>query len=388
MKILFHSIYYPPEVGGLESHIAELARGLVEAGHEVRVITSRSQEGLPREEVLDGVRVHRSWLPSRSPAGWIAYALRSGPLTREWAQWADVVHAQAFASVYPCHKAVRRTGRPLVATLHTSHFLIRARTRRWTPVLARLVRWPDYCLAASREIAGVAESLAPGVQVEALTNGVDTERFRPVPPAFPRSLDQRRLVVPRRLFEKNGVEYFIRALPLIRRQVPEVEALVVGDGPERKTLEALAGELGVGDVARFLGARPHDEMPGILSSGDVAVFPSLMEATSVAALECMACGLPVVATRVGGLPEIVDDSVGRLVPPAHAEGLAQAAVELLERTDLAAMGAAGSATRGQHWSNARLVARHVEIYRGLVAPDDLRTGESPGQGAGGHVQTK
>ncbi len=373
MKILFHCIYYPPEVGGLESHIAELARGLVEEGHEVRVITSRSQEGLSREEEMDGVLVHRSWLPSRSPPGWIAYALRSGPLTREWAEWADVVHAQAFASVYPCHQAVRRARRPLVATFHTSHFLIRARTRRWKPVLARLVQWPDHCLAASQEIARVAESLTSDVRVEALTNGVDTLRFRPVPPAFPPAEDERWLVVPRRLFQKNGVEYFIRAMPLIRRQAPQARALVVGDGPERETLEALAGELGVGDAVRFLGSRPHDEMPGILASAELAIFPSLMEATSVAALECMACGLPVVASRVGGLPEIVDESVGRLVPPAQPERLAQTVIELLEQVDLEAMGAEARRRVVEHWSNARLVARHVEIYEELTASHDERT---------------
>lgn len=371
MKILLHCVYYPPEVGGLESHVAELARGLVEAGHEVRVVTSRSKEGLPVDEVLRGVRVRRTRLPSRSAWGWAAHAVGSLGVTREWARWADVVHAQAFASVLPCRLAARAARRPLVATFHTSHFLTRAERPPWRPVLSRLVRWPDHGLAASREIAHVAMRLAPGVRVEALTNGVDTERFRPVAAAMPAEEGERRIVVPRRLFHKNGVEHFIRALPLVLESEPSVRALLVGDGPERARLEALSESLGVAHAVRFLGNREHDEMPALLRSGEMAIFPSLMEATSVAALECMACGVPVVASRVGGLPEIVDDTVGALVPPGDPEALAAAVVEMLRRDDLASLGRAARARVVAEWSNARLVARHLEIYRGLVEAADV-----------------
>ena len=91
-----------------------------------------------------------------------------------------------------------------------------------------------------------------------------------------------------------------------------VEAVIVGDGPERDNLETLAASLELGRRVEFLGARRHDEMPGLLSSAELAVFPSLIEATSVAALEAMACELPVAASNVGGLPEIVDSDVGGL----------------------------------------------------------------------------
>ncbi|TVR63878.1 MAG: glycosyltransferase family 1 protein [Gemmatimonadales bacterium] len=367
MKILLHCVYYPPEVGGLESHVAELARGLVEAGHEVRVVTSRSLPLAPAEEVVDGVRIRRTWFPSRSAPGWVLHALGSIPVTMRWARWADVVHAQAFASILPCHLAARRYRRPLVTTLHTSHFLVRARSRRWRPILAGLVRRSDHTLAASVEIARVGEGLAAGIQVEPLTNGVDTDRFRPVPPTIPPEPGTRRIVVPRRLFPKNGVEYLIRALPLAARDEPGLQALLVGDGPERTRLEALAAELGVAERIRFLGGRPHGEMPGLLCSGEVAVFPSLMEATSVAALECMACGVPVVASRVGGLPEIVDREVGRLAEPGDAQSLATALVDLLRDPELPDLGRRARARVVDHWSNARLVKRHEEIYRSVGA---------------------
>jgi glycosyltransferase involved in cell wall biosynthesis len=370
VKILLHCTYYPPEFGGLESHVAELARGLVSRGHEVRVVTSRSMDGLPAEEVRDGVHVRRTWFPSRRPWGWALHALGSLGATMKASRWADVVHAQAFASVAPCGLAARRAGRPLVATFHTSHFLMRARKARWRPVLRYLVRRGDHVLAASTEIAQVAMELAPEVTVEPLTNGVDTDRFRPVAPALPPAQGRRRIMVPRRLFAKNGVEYLIRAMPTVAREVPQAEALLVGDGPERARLEALAAELGVEGRVHFLGARDHAEMPAVLSSAELAVFPSLMEATSVAALECMACELPVVASRVGGLPEIVDDSVGRLVPPAEPEPLARAIVELLQGGALVEMGRRGRERVVEHWSNDRLVKRHLDIYEGLLAGSD------------------
>ncbi|RMH17854.1 MAG: glycosyltransferase family 1 protein [Gemmatimonadetes bacterium] len=364
MNILMHCVYFPPEVGGLESHVFYLCRALAARGHRVDIVTSRSRPGLPAHEVMDGVGVWRTWMPGRNTLGWALHAAGSTPRLASLAREADILHAQAFQSVLPCVVARRVRGAPVVTTWHTSHFLKRADHPFWAPVLGRMLRWSDYNLAASREIAEVGERLAPGVRVEALTNGVETDRFRPVEPALPRG-GRPRLVVPRRLFEKNGVEYFVRALPLIVERI-DVEALLVGDGPERARLEALAHELGVAERITFLGARPNDEMPGLLCAGDLAVFPSLMEATSVAALECMACGVPVAASNVGGLPEIVDDEVGGLFRPADPEDLARTVVRLLEDPALSERGRRARERVVNHWSNARLAERHLEIYRQLL----------------------
>ncbi|KPJ79816.1 MAG: hypothetical protein AMS19_10375, partial [Gemmatimonas sp. SG8_23] len=81
MKILMHCVYYPPEVGGLESHVHFLSRALVERGHRVDVVTSHSIPDTPRHETLDGVRVWRTWFPGRSTLGWIAHAVGSLPRT-------------------------------------------------------------------------------------------------------------------------------------------------------------------------------------------------------------------------------------------------------------------------------------------------------------------
>lgn len=378
MKILLHCVYYPPEVGGLESHVRGLAEGLAQRGIEVRVVTARSLPGLPRDDESSGVRIRRTWLPSRTTIGWATYALASVPATRRWARWADLIHAQSFASVLPAGLAARSRGRPCVASLHTSHFLVRAKSPRWAPLLSRLVRWPDHTFAASEEIRAVAVRLGGSQRVEALTNGVDTARFRRA--SARRSAGPPTLVVPRRLVAKNGVEYLIRALPQIRSALPGVRVRVIGDGPEKGRLETLARELRVEESIEFMGSRPHDQMPTLLSSGDIAVFPSLMEATSVAALEAMACELPVVATSVGGLAQIVRADVGALVPPADPPALASAVVQLLRDGGLAEKGSRARNRVVRRWSNDRLVERHVSVYRDLLAG---RPVGGPSQAAGG-----
>lgn len=366
MKIVMHCVYYPPEVGGLESHVHFLCRALVERGNRVDVVTSHSKPEAPRYEVREGVHVWRTWFPGKSTAGWAGHAAGSLRRTLKASLGADVLHAQALQSVMPMQLARAFRGVPLVATWHTSHFLRLAKRPGWRTLLGRMVRSVDKNLAASREIAEVAEGLSPGVTVEPVTNGVETSLFRPVEPSLgPPETGRRRIVVPRRLFEKNGVEYLVRAVPLIARTV-DVEAVIVGDGPERDRLERLAGELDVAHRVRFLGARAHDEMPGLLASAELAVFPSLMEATSVAALECMACEVPVAASRVGGLPEIVDDSVGGLFAPASPEDLAQCVSVLLSRNDLPELGARARRRVVEQWSNARLADRHLEIYAELI----------------------
>jgi glycosyltransferase involved in cell wall biosynthesis len=336
------------------------------------MVTSRSKPEAPARELKDGVHVYRTWFPGKRPVGWILHALASIPTLRAVAKGADVLHAQDIASVIPCERARGRGARtttggktPLVTTYHTSHFLVRAQKPEWKPVLGWMVRAADKNLAASQEIASVAESLAPDVKVEALANGVDTSTFRRVPPTMPAS-SRRRLLIPRRLYPKNGVEYFVRAMPYIAERV-DVEAVIVGDGPERARLEALARELGAVDRIRFMGAKPHEEMPGIFSSCELAVIPSLMEATSVAALEAMSCELPVAASNVGGLPEIVDEGVGALFPPADPRGLADTVIRLLaEPSSLSERGKEARRRVVAHWSNDRLVDRHLEIYRDLT----------------------
>jgi glycosyltransferase involved in cell wall biosynthesis len=354
-------LYYPPEVGGLESHVAGLAEGLARAGHQVTMLTSRSQPQLPRHEEVSGVSVHRVWMPGRSPLAWMAHIGATIPKHARLAREADVLHAHTFACGIP--PMVEPKGRPFVLTLHTSHFLVRSERPIWRSVFRRVIRAADYLLTTSEEIRQVAETIYPHPRSEAITNAVDTRRFAPKRGVV--TGGPKRIIVPRRLFAKNGVEYFVRAMPLILREL-EVTAQIVGDGPEHNRLVELASELGVSERIEFLGARANQEMPALLCAAHVAVIPSLIEATSIAALEAMSCGLPVAASHVGGLPEIIDEEVGTLFQPGDAEALASAVVSLLGRVDLADLGREGRRRVVANWSLDSMVKHHVDIYSELM----------------------
>ena len=362
-----HCVYFPPEIGGLESHVYNLCQGLIARGHRVTVVTSRSQRVSPRRETVGGVDVIRTWFPGRNAPGWALHSLCSAPPTIRASRRAHVLHAQAFASIPPIATARRlRGGPPLVTTIHTSHFRRMAQRRLWRPGLRVLLREADHIFATSADLADLVNSLTPGVTAEGLTNAVDASVFRRCSPAL-RSGPGVRVVVPSRLHPVKGVRFFVQAMPEIAAEIPDIEAVLVGDGPERHQLESLCAQLGMAERIRFLGTRPNAEMPGILSSATVAVLPSLMEATSIAALEAMACELPVAASRVGGLPEIVDESVGTLFEPGNPADLARRLIALLRRTNLRDAGRRARERVATRWSNDRLVERHLEVYEALRA---------------------
>lgn len=204
-------------------------------------------------------------------------------------------------------------------------------------------------------------------RVETVYNGIDLEKFG----ALPRNDDIRReLGVPLeaplvgtvgRLDWYKAQQYFIQAAKQIKDAVLGTKFLVVGEGAKRAGLEALAAELGLREDVVFAGHR-HD-IPEIMAALDVFALSSVSEGFGRAAVEAMACGKPVVATRVGGLPEIVEDGVsGRLVPPADSTALAAAITGLLkDKAQAAAMGAAGR-KRAENFSLARSAEKTQEVY--------------------------
>lgn len=329
MKILVHSIYFHPEVGGLETHVLTLCQALKKRGHSITVVTSHSIPNTPKYEVIDGIHVHRIWCPSKSPIGWIITSFLAIPKMWRISREADIIHSHTFASIVPAILPRWFQKIPLIATLHTSHFLRLAQKTFWKPILRFLIYQPDIIFSASIEICDVAKRLAPKIEAYALVNAVDTERFRPVKPTITRQANEKIIIVPRRLFEKNGVEFAIKALPFIREKI-DAHLHIIGDGPLLKELKNLADNLGMTKYVFFHGKKPNIEMPGYLCSADVIVIPSLMEATSVACLEAMACEKPIVASNVGGLPEIVTNDTGKLAEAGNPHDIARKVIEILE----------------------------------------------------------
>ena len=208
------------------------------------------------------------------------------------------------------------------------------RSSRWQ--LRALVSRVDRFLAVSREIAAeLVEDLGwPAEKVEVTYNAVDVERAAvPAPPGLRAQLggsETRPLVLtPARLNAQKGHDALLEAIA----EVPEALFLLAGDGPDRERLEARAVELGVAERVRFLGRRP--DVPQLLAACDVFALPSLYEGSSLAVLEAMAAGIPIVSSAIGGTEELIEDGrSGLLVPPGDAPALAAALRKLLADPEL------------------------------------------------------
>jgi glycosyltransferase involved in cell wall biosynthesis len=361
LRILMPSIYFPPRVGGIESHVFYLARELARRGHVVTVITTRTESSSPKEEVMDGVRVKR--LPSLGKhfVGWILSSLFSVPSIVSGARDSDIVHCHTFAFALGGSIASVLLGCPLVVTVHSSHFLRLAKKPLMRAMLKLVLQRSSVLLSTSREIDGVVRGMLPGAKTLPIVNGIDTETFKPVEPGLAKTGGEFLIVCPRRLVEKNGVEFLIRALAHVKPEInPKV--YITGDGPLRSRLEDVAAEAGVRDRVVFMGSVDNVRMPSIYSSADLVVIPSLVEATSIAALEAMACERVVAASRVGGLPEIIDERVGVLCEPGSPQSLARAIEKVAGRSDTAAMGREARRRVEESWSIRRITDIHEEIY--------------------------
>lgn len=180
----------------------------------------------------------------------------------------------------------------------------------------------------------VDEGVAPSA-ITVIPNGIDMRRF---PAPLPR-LKGRRVVMVANLRPGKGHEILLQAAAAVLRRFPDTQFTIAGDGPRRTELQRMAAMLGVDRAVTFLGHRT--DVPGLLREHDVFAFPSFMEAAPNAVMEAMAAGLPVVATRVGGIPEVVQhEETGLLTEAGDAEGLAAALLRVLADDGLAGQVAA------------------------------------------------
>jgi glycosyltransferase involved in cell wall biosynthesis len=195
-------------------------------------------------------------------------------------------------------------------------------------------------------------------KIRTIANGVDTAAF-----AADRSTpSSARIVMVANLRQEKGHDTLIAAAPIVARRYPDVEFLIVGDGPLRASLVRQVNLRGLRARFQFLGER--DDVPSILSSSGIFVLPSRTEASPNGVLEAMAAALPTIASRVGGIPELIDHgATGILVEPDSPDALAAAILDLLDRPAFAtALGRAARAQVEQRFSFDRMVANFEQLY--------------------------
>lgn len=370
MRAVVVSGIWPPDPGGPASHAPDLAEFLLERGHGVEVVTTAVTEPDPR-----GFPVF--WADRRSPLRHV----RSALLVRRCARRAEVVYATSM--VRRAALGARLARKPLVVKLVSDEAFERAtRSGRFRGTLdefqhaggarTRLLRATRTAALKRARHVFCPSAYLRGV---ALGWGLDPDRTSVLPnpaPAVPALPSREELRAELRL--EGDVLAFAgrlgpqKALGVALEAVaatPRVLLVVAGDGPERAALEQQARELGLDARARFLGSVSRDTVLRLFRAADASVLPSAWENFPHTVVEALAVGCPVIATAVGGVPEVVRDGEnGLLVPPGDAGALGAAISRFFSDVDLRArLAAAAPGTVAGHTEDAVFSAIEAELIR-------------------------
>jgi D-inositol-3-phosphate glycosyltransferase len=385
------------DAGGQNVHVAELAARLVRHGHSVAVYTRRDDADLA-ERVTTSADYEVVHVPAGPAAPvpkddlWPHMAAFADHLTEMLKfQEPDVVHAHFLMSAWASARAARRLHLPLLVTFHA----LGSVKRRYqgpadTSPLNRIRVEVAVAGAADRIVATATDEVRelallgiPSAKVSVVPCGVDLDHFTPEPPTnAPHSAPERRnryrLLSVGRLVPRMGYDIIIEALT----RLPETELLIAGgagngDGtpePEHDRLVAVAKRLEVADRVRLIGQVPRTDMPDLLRSADLVVCSPWYEPFGIVPVEAMACGVPVVASAVGGMLDTVVDSVtGALVPPRDPLALSQVIGRLLESPSRSAeLARAGLERVRSRYSWDRVAADTAAVYQQTVERAEAR----------------
>jgi glycogen(starch) synthase len=339
MQILILSASYTPVLGGLQTVTRALARHLAEKGQDVVVVTNRYPRSLPERETIDGVPVRR-WLfltpaleylrrgrPDLLAASFHLYPTalnRLGQLMREFRP--DVMNVHFPDNQIPHVLWARRRFRfRLVVSLHGDDVERLISEEPYSAAdaastgLKTLLREADAVTACSHHLMREAAKLEASVtgKMHVIHNGVAVERFQ----------DQSHYPHPRpyvlaygRLVYKKGFDLLVRAFARIALTYPNLDLIIAGEGEEKGELEKLTAQSGISGRIYFYGRASELEIVRLLNGCRMVAVPSRQEPFGIVAIEALAAGRPVLATRVGGLPEVTNGAAVSLVEPT-VEGL-------------------------------------------------------------------
>ena len=347
------------ETGGSERQFAELARALDPAAFQVHLGCLQK-----RGTFLDANGMHHFGLGG-SLYRWKSMKSRYRVAKFMRASGVAVAHAFDFYTNLMLIPAARMAGIPVViGSQRQLGDLLTPNQRR---MQTAIFRWSDSVVANSRAVSeALVREGVPERKVAVIPNGLPDSAFAEARPALPRTADLLRVgMIARMNSRTKNHQIFLEAAARLLARFSNLEFVVAGDGPLRPELEALAGQLGITSQVRFLGDRR--DIPALLASLDLSVLPSASESLSNVIIESMAAGVPVVATRVGGNPELVSPNTGLLVDPNDAAALAGAIERLLAASALRAqMGRDARLFARATFTTEQMRARHEELYRDLL----------------------
>ncbi len=360
------------------------ARLLARQGVGVYVVAMHSS-GAKRRETWDGIEIVRPpyWWPVRAEllrrdGGGLPVTFRKYPLAKvqllaffgrhaltiaQVAAQCDLIHAQFTLSAAAAQLAKVGHGRPVVATVHGSDIyqVPHLPGGRW------FSRWAlngvEQVIAVSQDLAEATAALGiPKDKIRVISNSVQVELFQPAS-----SEREPVLLFVGSLIERKGLAHLLDALPTVLEAHPEYRLVVIGDGPERPFLHAQALRNGVADKVVFLGWGASEIVRDWMQRARLLVLPSVEEGQGVVLLEALASGLPVVATEVGGIPDVIDEQVGRLVAASDPQALASAIEGLLANPAKWRKLAQSARSRAEaRYSEARIARQLLQTYQSVL----------------------
>ncbi|KAF2673689.1 phosphatidylinositol N-acetylglucosaminyltransferase gpi3 subunit [Microthyrium microscopicum] len=341
------SDFFYPQPGGVESHIYQLSTKLIDRGHKVIIITHAYQGRTGIRYLTNGLKVYHVpffviYLQTTFPTVFSFFPMFRNIIIREQV---EIVHGHASLSNF-CHEAILHARTMGLRTVFTDHSLFGfadAASILTNKLLKFALSDVDHVICVShtcKENTVLRASLDP-LMVSVIPNAVVAENFRPLakdePIATPRQpssgalspqrplpLETVTIVVISRLFYNKGIDLLIAAIPRLCAAYPYARFIIAGSGPKAIDLEQMIERNVLQDRVEMLGAIRHEEVRDVMVRGHIYLHPSLTEAFGTVIVEAASCGLYVVCTRVGGIPEVLPLHMTRFAKPEEDDIVAQA----------------------------------------------------------------
>lgn len=367
MKIAILVGAFPPKwLAGTEIATYNIAKHLAKRGHEVHVITT-VDEGLPKECMEEGFHIHRITPWNMQFLGVASFWFKTFWILKSINP--DIVHIQRIIYGISGFLAKKILKKPYVVWGRGSEVYLPWAFKK--PISTLVIKNADAAIALTEDMKRLMKEIY-NRHIFVIPNGIDIERFKNIS----REDIRKRLKITNKekiiifvgtLRRLKGVRYLIEAMKCIIEKNTNARLMLVGDGEDREDLENLVKELNIEKYVQFIGKVPNDKIPEYLKASDVFVLPSLSESFGIVNLEAMASGLPIVATNVGGLPEIVKDGEnGFLVEQKNPEKIAEKALFLLEHDDLREKISKKNREKAKGYSWETAVERLEEIYLNIL----------------------